>query len=64
MGKQFDTFGKFVRLNLIGEIVEVVDCDSTEITINYKGRQFTLDHYEVSRITPEEAAVAAHRISS
>lgn len=61
MGKQYDIFGKFVRLNLIGEIVEVVDCDATEITINHKGRHFTLDHGEVSRITPEEAA--AHRIA-
>jgi hypothetical protein len=62
MGKHDDKFGKFVRLNLIGEIVEVVDCDSTEITVNYKGRKFTMDHHEVSRITPEEAAIAAYRL--
>jgi hypothetical protein len=64
MGKQYDIFGKFVRLNLIGEIVEVVDCDSTEITINHKGRKYTMDHHEVSRLTPEEAATAAYRVSS
>jgi hypothetical protein len=56
MAKQSDTFGNFVRLNLIGEIVEVVDFDSTEITINFKGQHLTLKHNEVSHIMPEEAA--------
>ena len=56
MGKQYDKFDRFVRLKLIGEIVEVVDCDATEITIKHKGRTFTMDHNEVSRLTPEEAA--------
>lgn len=56
---------KFVRLNLTGEIVEVVGFDSTEIMINYRGQNLTMAHYEVSRITPEEAAAAAaNRISS
>ena len=36
MGKQYDKFDRFVRLKLIGEIVEVVDCDATEITINLR----------------------------
>jgi preprotein translocase subunit YajC len=62
MGIHADNFGKFVRLNLIGEIVEVLDYDSTEITVNYKGRKLTFDHHEVSRITPEEEAVATRRV--
>ena len=64
MGKQSGTFGKFVRLNVIGEIVEVVDCDLTEITINFKGRNFRMDHEEVSHITPEEEAMLAQRRTS
>jgi hypothetical protein len=65
MAKQFRGFGKFVRLNLIGEIVEVVHVDSTEITVNYKGALLTMEHYEVSRVTPEEEiAAAVKRISS
>lgn len=63
MRKHYDEFGKFVRLNLIGEIVEVLDCDSTEITVNYKGKKLVMGHYEVSRITSEEEAVAARRVS-
>lgn len=63
MAKHPDTFGKFVRLNLIGEIVEVVSFDSSEIMINFKGRNLTMEHYEVSRLTPEEEAAAAQRIS-
>jgi hypothetical protein len=59
MAKQWDDFGKFVRLNLIGEIVEVVSFDSTNITVKYKGQNFTMEHFEVSRITSEEEAVAA-----
>jgi hypothetical protein len=58
-----EAFGKFVRLNLIGEIVEVVGFDSTDITVNYKGKNLTMEHYEVSRVTPEEAAAAARRVS-
>lgn len=53
-----DAFGKFVRINLTGEIVEVVSFDLTEITISFKGRNLIMNHYEVSRITPEEAAAA------
>lgn len=59
MVKQWDDFGKFVRLNLIGEIVEVVSFDSSNITVKYKGQNRTMEHFEVSRITSEEAAVAA-----
>jgi hypothetical protein len=58
MAKQYRAFGKFVRLNLIGAIVEVVDCNSTEIIVNYKGTTLRMSHYEVSRITPEESAAA------
>jgi hypothetical protein len=64
VAKKSDLFDKFVRLNLTDEIVEVVSGDSNEITINYKGRHLTLRHSEVSRITPEEAAAAASRLSS
>lgn len=56
-------FGKFVRLNLTGEIVEVLDCNSTEIIINFKGKKLTMAHHQVSWVTPEEAALAAKRIS-
>ncbi len=59
MAKQWDDFGKFVRLNLIGEIVEVVNFDSSNITVKYKGQNLTMEHFEVSRITPEEESVAA-----
>jgi hypothetical protein len=56
-------FGKYVRLNLIGEIVEVVSYDTTEITIKYRGGSLTMQHFEVSRLTPEEETAAAYRIS-
>jgi hypothetical protein len=59
MAEHLKEFGKFVRLNLIGEIVEVLSFDSTEITVNYHGKNLTMEHYEVSRVTPEEAATAA-----
>ena len=58
MGKKYDKFGRFVRLKIIGEIVKVVDCDTTDITIKHLGRNFTMDHDAVSRLTPEEAAEA------
>ena len=63
MIKHLKPFGKFVRLNLIGEIVEVLSFDSTDIVINYKGKILTMEHYEVSRLTPEEEVAAANRIS-
>ena len=64
MAKYLEAFGRFVRLNLIGEIVQVVSFDSTDIMINYKGKILTMAHHEVSRITPEEEASAeAKRIS-
>jgi hypothetical protein len=63
MPKRPEALDKFVRLNLIGEIVEVVGFDSTNITVKYRGKNLTMEHYEVSRVTPEEAAVAARRIS-
>jgi hypothetical protein len=56
-------FGKFVRLNLTGEIVEVFDCNSSEIIINFKGQKLAMAHHQVSLVTPEEAALAAKRIS-
>lgn len=63
MVKKFESFGKFVRLNLFGHIVEVVDCNSAEIVVNYKGEKLRMSHSEVSWATPEEAAAAAERIS-
>jgi len=60
MTKHAEAFGKFVRLNLIGEIVEVLSFD---ITVKYNGKNLTMEHYEVSRITPEEEAVAAKHVS-
>jgi hypothetical protein len=57
-------FGKYVRLNLIGEIAEVLSFDSTEITIRFKGNTLTMEHYEVSRISAEEEATAAYRSGS
>jgi hypothetical protein len=64
MAKYSDEFDKFVRLKLTGEIVEVLSSDAKEITINFRGQNLTLHHHEVSRLTPEEAAEAAKRISS
>ncbi len=63
VAKESDAFGKFVRLNLTGEIVDVVSFDSTEITVNFRGRSLVMAHYEVSRVTPEEAAAAKHNRS-
>jgi hypothetical protein len=59
-----EQFGKYVRLKVGGEIVEVVSFDFTEITINFRGKNLTLKHYDVSCITPEEEAAAAKRNSS
>jgi hypothetical protein len=63
MMKHPQAFGKFVRLKLIGEVVEVMSFDSTDIVINYKGKPLTMEHHEVSRVTPEEEAAAARSIS-
>ena len=63
MVKKGDEFGKFVRLNLVGEIVEVVDADETEIVVKFFGHILTMKHREVSRISPEEAAAVERRIS-
>jgi hypothetical protein len=59
MIKHTGVFGKFVRLNLIGEVAEVLSFDSTDITVNYKGKIMTMEHYEVSRLTPEEETMAS-----
>ena len=48
--------GKFVRLNLTGEIVEVLTGDSKELTIKYRGENITLFRYEVSALTAGEEA--------
>jgi hypothetical protein len=52
---------KFVRLKLTDAIVEVVRFDANEITINFKGTNLVMQHYEVSGLTPEEAAGAEKR---
>jgi hypothetical protein len=58
MAKQFQAFCKFVRLNLIGEIVEVTGFDSTGMTINFKGQNLMVDYKEVSPVTSEEVVVS------
>jgi hypothetical protein len=62
VAKNLEGFGKFVRLHLTGESVEVVSFDSNEITVKYKGKDLVMSHHEVSLLTPEEQA-AAKRIS-
>jgi len=42
MPKRPEALDKFVRLNLIGEIVEVVGFDSTNITVKYRGKNLTI----------------------
>lgn len=59
-----DGYGKFVRVKLINEIVEVVSFDSDGITVNFRGQNIKLSLYDVSHVTPEEAAEAANRISN
>jgi hypothetical protein len=54
VAKYDETFGKFVRLKLTGEIVEVVCFDSAEITITFKGHNLVMKHNEVSRLRPDE----------
>jgi hypothetical protein len=62
MAKKSDAFGKFVRLNLIGETVEVASVDSAGITIKYHGNHITMKHWEVSHVTPDEEAAAASQV--
>jgi|HubBroStandDraft_2_1064218.scaffolds.fasta_scaffold2046915_1 hypothetical protein len=59
MAKNTEAFEKFVRLNLTGEIVEVVGFDSGDIMINYRGQTLSMGPHEISRISPEEAAALA-----
>ena len=54
MAKKTETFDKFVRLKLTGEIVEVVCFDSAAITINFKGNSLVMKHHEVCRLRPDE----------
>jgi hypothetical protein len=63
MMKELNKIGKFVRLNLVREIVEVVSVDSTGITVKFYGKKLTMEHREVSLVTPEEVAVAERRFS-
>ncbi len=62
MAKKSDVFGKFVRLNLGGEIVEVMSVDSAGITIKYFGNHIAMKYWEVSLVTSEEAAAAGKRL--
>lgn len=64
MEKLAETYGRFVRLKLTGEIVEVVGFDSGEIMINFRGMTLTMCPYEISRISPEEAAMLGEKRSS
>jgi hypothetical protein len=54
VAKQEESFGKFVRLKLTGEIVEVVCFDSDAITINFKGHSLVMKHHEVCHLRPDE----------
>ena len=56
-------FDKFVRLNLTGQIVEVVHVGPYDITIKFDGKDLTMEHHEVSRIAPEEAMAVTKRSS-
>ena len=64
MSKLAETYGKFVRLKLTGEIVEVVGLDSGDIMINYRGQTLTMGPHEISRISPEEAAMLGEKRNS
>ena len=61
MAKNTEPFGRFVRLRLTGEIVEVVGFDSGEIMINYRGQTLTMGQHEITRISPEEAATRGEK---
>jgi hypothetical protein len=54
--KESENFGKFVRLNLTGEIVEVVNYTKSEITIRFKGKDLVMSHGDISRIAADEAS--------
>jgi hypothetical protein len=60
--KKFASFGKFVRLNLTGQIVEVLDCNLIEIIVNFEGKKLTMTHSDISWATPQEAAAAAEAL--
>ena len=62
--KNTEAFDKFVRLELTGEIVEVVGFDSGDIMINYRGKTLTMCPSEISRISPEEAAMLGEKRTS
>jgi hypothetical protein len=62
MKKPSEINGKLVRLNLTGEIIEVLADDSTEITVKYLGENITLYPHEVSALTAKE--VATYRMGS
>jgi hypothetical protein len=64
MTKNTEASDKFVRLRLTGEIVEVVGFDSGDIMINYRGQTLTMCPYEISRISPEEAAMPGEKRTS
>jgi hypothetical protein len=46
--------GKWVRLKLTGQIVEVNRYDAEEVTINHGGIELTFKRNEISRVTSEE----------
>jgi len=57
------SLGKFVRLKLTDEIVEVVTSDSDSITVNFKGQHIILRHTEVYRLSPEEQSIHEQRLN-
>jgi hypothetical protein len=64
MDQETKAHGKFVRLKLTGEIVEVMGFDSDNIMINYRGQTLTMRQHEVSCLSPEEAAKLGEKGSS
>jgi hypothetical protein len=51
------SLGRFVRLKLTDEIVEVKQWASNSLTIEFKGQSITLRHDEVRHLPPEEQSV-------
>jgi hypothetical protein len=55
---------RFVRLNVTGEIVEVVGQSSLDLTIKYLGERATLHYHEITQLTLEEEASQLQRRKS
>ncbi len=49
-----EILGKYVRLNLTGEIVEVESCDPFQVWINYRGQKLEMRRHEITRLTADQ----------